>query len=148
MEGRFDEFSYRCGVIDSFCEMVAAGNKPLALSHPFRDGADRARYLPHCRAMAEQYGILFREEDALPVTPLFPRAAVDGVKVVLFAEDGEVWRRYQAVKDLADPAAARLRRGGHPPEDRGQPVGVPLDFVNNLQKKSGSSGEDLPASGR
>ena len=60
MEGRFDEFSYRCGVIDSFCEMVAAGNKPLALSHPFRDGADRARYLPHCRAMAEQYGILFR----------------------------------------------------------------------------------------
>ena len=106
MEGRFDEFSYRCGVIDSFCEMVAAGNKPLALSHPFRDGADRARYLPHCRAMAEQYGVLFREEDALPVTPLFPRAAVDGVKVVLFAEDGEVWRRYQAVKDLADPEEA------------------------------------------
>ena len=40
------------------------------------------------------------------MTPLFPRAAVDGVKVVLFAEDGEVWRRYQAVKDLADPEEA------------------------------------------
>lgn len=29
-----DPYSYHCGVMDSFCEIVAAGIKPMALSHP------------------------------------------------------------------------------------------------------------------
>ena len=29
-----DRFSYRCGVIDCFNEMVRAGLKPMALAHP------------------------------------------------------------------------------------------------------------------
>ena len=28
-----DPYSYHCGVMDSFCEIVAAGIKPMALSH-------------------------------------------------------------------------------------------------------------------
>ena len=29
-----DHYSYECGVMDCFCEMVASGLKKLAMSHP------------------------------------------------------------------------------------------------------------------
>ena len=38
-----DPYSYHCGVMDSFCEIVGAGVKPMALSHPFASPEERAR---------------------------------------------------------------------------------------------------------
>lgn len=35
-----DPYSYHCGVMDSFCEIVGAGVKPMALSHPFASPED------------------------------------------------------------------------------------------------------------
>ena len=35
MEREIDVYSYQCGVMDAFCEMVHAGVKRIALSHPF-----------------------------------------------------------------------------------------------------------------
>lgn len=35
-----DTYSYRCGVMDCFCEMVRAGVKSLALSHPVDSRAE------------------------------------------------------------------------------------------------------------
>ena len=43
-----DWFSYRCGVIDCFNEMVRAGLKPMALAHPCSTPAERDQYLPFC----------------------------------------------------------------------------------------------------
>ena len=52
-----DRFSYRCGVIDCFNEMVRAGLKPMALAHPCPTPAERDQYLPFCREICGQYGL-------------------------------------------------------------------------------------------
>ena len=79
-----DPYSYHCGVMDSFCEIVGAGVKPMALSHPFASPEERAEYREYAAKMAEQYGVLLAEEDSLPVTPLFPAGACEGAYVFLF----------------------------------------------------------------
>ena len=63
-----DPYSYHCGVMDSFCEIVGAGVKPMALSHPFASPEERAEYREYAAKMAGQYGVLLAEEDSLPVT--------------------------------------------------------------------------------
>ena len=73
-----DPYSYHCGVMDSFCEIVGAGVKPMALSHPFASPEERAEYREYAAKMAGQYGVLLAEEDSLPVTPLFPADACGG----------------------------------------------------------------------
>ena len=42
-----DRFSYRCGVIDCFNEMVRAGLKPMALAHP-------------CPTRAQQWQVMYK----------------------------------------------------------------------------------------
>lgn len=79
-----DPYSYHCGVMDSFCEIVGAGVKPMALSHPFASPEERAEYREYAAKMADQYGVLLAEEDSLPVTPLFPAGACEGAYVFLF----------------------------------------------------------------
>ena len=76
-----DPYSYHCGVMDSFCEIVGAGVKPMALSHPFASPEERAEYREYAAKMAGQYGVLLAEEDSLPVTPLFPAGACEGAYV-------------------------------------------------------------------
>lgn len=67
-----DPYSYHCGVMDSFCEIVGAGVKPMALSHPFASPEERAEYREYAAKMADQYSVLLAEEDSLPVTPSLP----------------------------------------------------------------------------
>ena len=61
-----DPYSYHCGVMDSFCEIVAAGIKPMALSHPFASPEERSEYREYVWKLADQYGVLLAEEDSLP----------------------------------------------------------------------------------
>lgn len=103
-----DPYSYHCGVMDSFCEIVGAGVKPMALSHPFASPEERAEYREYAAKMAEQYGVLLAEEDSLPVTPLFPVDACEGVYVFLFIGSQAVQERYRALRDHT----AELRRTG------------------------------------
>ena len=56
-----DPYSYHCGVMDSFCEIVGAGVKPMALSHPFASPGERAEYREYAAKMARQYGVLLAE---------------------------------------------------------------------------------------
>ena len=56
-----DPYSYHCGVMDSFCEIVGAGVKPMALSHPFASPEERAEYREYAAKMAGQYGVLLAE---------------------------------------------------------------------------------------
>ena len=101
-----DPYSYHCGVMDSFCEIVGAGVKPMALSHPFASPEERAEYREYAAKMADQYGVLLTEEDSLPVTPLFPADACEGVYVFLFIGSQAVRERYRALRDRT----AELRR--------------------------------------
>ena len=103
-----DPYSYHCGAMDSFCEIVGAGVKPMALSHPFASPEERAEYREYAAKMAEQYGVLLAEEDSLPVTPLFPVDACEGVYVFLFIGSQAVQERYRALRDHT----AELRRTG------------------------------------
>ena len=41
-----DPYSYQCGVIDCFNEMVRSGVKALALSHPMDSAAERDALIP------------------------------------------------------------------------------------------------------
>ena len=101
-----DPYSYHCGVMDSFCEIVGAGVKPMALSHPFASPEERAEYREYAAKMAGQYGVLLAEEDSLPVTPLFPADACEGAYVFLFIGSQAVQERYRALRDRTAELAA------------------------------------------
>ena len=46
-----DSYSYQLGIIDCFNEMVNAGVKRIAMSHPRRTAEERDQYLEACREM-------------------------------------------------------------------------------------------------
>ena len=107
-----DHFSYRCGVIDCFNEMVRAGLKPMALAHPCPTPAERDRYLPFCGEICRRYGTKFFPEDALLLTDLFPLSANRGTYNIIFYRDEAVRRAYEALKaEKAALQAAGQYRG-------------------------------------
>lgn len=109
-----DRFSYRCGVIDCFNEMVRAGLKPMALAHPSPTPAERDRYLPFCAEICWQYGTRFFPEDDMLFTDLFPLSANRGTYNIIFYREEAVRRAYE---DLKAEKAALLAAGQY----RGEP---------------------------
>lgn len=109
-----DHFSYRCGVIDCFNEMVRAGLKPMALAHPCTTPAERDSYLPFCEEICGKYGTKFFPEDAMLLTDLFPLSANRGTYNIIFYRDEAVRRTYE---DLKAEKAALLAAGQY----RGEP---------------------------
>ena len=108
-----DRFSYRCGVIDCFNEMVRAGLKPMALAHPCPTREERESYLPFCEEICGKYGTKFFPEDAMLLTDLFPLSANRGTYNIIFYRDEAVRRTYEDLKALiraeADRQAAEIR---------------------------------------
>lgn len=109
-----DHFSYRCGVIDCFNEMVRAGLKPMALAHPCPTPAERDSYLPFCEEICGKYGTKFFPEDAMLLTDFFPLSANRGTYNIIFYRDEAVRRTYE---DLKAEKAALLAAGQY----RGEP---------------------------
>ena len=60
MSKQIDAYSFALGVCEAFCEVVRAGVKRIALSHPFTEdelqNALGADFLPACEAVARKYG--------------------------------------------------------------------------------------------
>ena len=71
-EQPIDNYSYQCGVMDCFCEMVASGLKKLAMSHPCDTKAERDSYLPQVKKLCEKYGILYHPQDEALDVPTLP----------------------------------------------------------------------------
>ena len=94
---QFDRFSYYAGVTAAFAEVVAAGVKPLALSHPYMP-AERAQMWAPTVAIAAEHGVRCWLETDFLVTPLFPAAVTAGREVIFLAADDAVWAAYQALK--------------------------------------------------
>ncbi len=97
-----DKRSYALGVCDAFCEVVKAGVKRVALSHPFTAeelqndlGAD---FPAECAEIAAKYGVkaYFLEEPV--ITDLFPAALNRGKRNIVF---------YRLDADLAELLAIR-----------------------------------------
>lgn len=93
-----DGYSYQLGVMDAFLEMVAAGVKRLALSHPFAC----AEEMDNCREAVEElcqgYGAGCYREESLLVTDLFPAKDGKGVCVYLLYKDEKVLEEYLELK--------------------------------------------------
>ena len=97
--GRIDSFSYQLGVMDCFCEMVAAGVKRLAMSHPFSDREERDRYREEVKRLCDKYEILFYPEEEALLTALFPKEANRGKPLSLFYGKEETLTEYLALKE-------------------------------------------------
>ncbi|MDD3192256.1 MAG: hypothetical protein PHE47_00120 [Oscillospiraceae bacterium] len=67
-----DHYSYQCGVIDCFNEMLRAGLKRIALSHPASSAGERDVLIPFSREICQKYGTHFYVEDQPLLTDLFP----------------------------------------------------------------------------
>lgn len=93
-----EPFSYQCGVIDCFCEMVKAGLKPLAMSHPEGSKGARDLYLPFVKEITRQYGVHFYAEDEAFLTDLFPISLNRGKFNFLFYRQQTVLEAYLRLK--------------------------------------------------
>ncbi len=104
---RIDGPSYQLGIIDSFCEMVAAGVKRLALSHPL-EKREYSELEAAVGVIAGRYGVSFKLEDAFPITDLSPPGSMAGKVVVLFFTDPRTQDEYER---LAEAARELARKG-------------------------------------
>lgn len=97
----FEQYSYYAGVTSAFAEVVGAGVKQLALSHPYTK-AELEFMLEPSNQIAAEYGVVTMVEDDLLVTPLFPADVALGKYVIFFAQNEAVLDRYHALKTSND----------------------------------------------
>lgn len=112
-EEAIDDFAYQLGIMDAFCEMVHAGVKPLALSHPFDSFETLKRFQPYAQQLAVQYGIGCFAESSSFVTDLFPKALNEGKCNLVFYHDLSVYRQYWALKKRKDDLVENHRYEGN-----------------------------------
>ena len=94
-----DSYSYQCGVIDCFNEMVYAGVKSLALSHPMDSAEERDALLPYARELCQRYGNQLYIEDEPLLSDLFPLSLNRGKHNILFYRAGHVLEEYLRLKE-------------------------------------------------
>ena len=97
-ERKIDRYSYELGVMDCFCEMVAAGLKTLAMSRPCDTKEERDSYEEDVRRICDSYGIQYYPEDEPFLTDLFPEELNKDKFNYLFFRDPETLGRYMALK--------------------------------------------------
>ena len=75
-----DSYSFQCGVIDCFNEMVAAGVKSLALSRP-ASREERDALIDFAHESCRRYGTKLYPEDQPLITDLFPLSLNQGKSI-------------------------------------------------------------------
>lgn len=101
-----DPYAYQLGAADCFCEMVRAGVKRVALSHPCETRQERDRLLPALDGLCARYGVRYFVEDDPLLTDLFPLSLNRGkYNVVFYREDGAL-REYLGLKEEKRSALA------------------------------------------
>ena len=95
-----DSFSYHCGALDCFNEMLHTGTKHFALSHPAQTREERDSYLDFCRDICSRYGTHFFLEDNLLITELFPCSASRGKYLILFYREDWELDEYRSLKRM------------------------------------------------
>lgn len=94
-----DAYSYQCGVIDCFNEMVKAGVKTLALAHPCSTQQQRDSYIPFVEEITKKYQTFYYLDDDPLITDLFPYSLNKNTYNILFYKDEQYIQRYQALKE-------------------------------------------------
>lgn len=91
-EPKIDKYSHALGVCEAFCEVVKAGVKRIALSHPFtadelQNELHGAAFLAACGRIAETFGCRAYHLRQPVLTDLFPVSMNRGKQNVVFYRD-------------------------------------------------------------
>lgn len=109
-----DTYSYQCGIMDCFCEMVHSGVKELAFSHPIGSRAEWEELRPFAGQIARRYGVQCYPEDAPLITDLFPISNLRGKFLFLFYRADHILKEYFRLKERKTAMAAdRVYFGGN-----------------------------------
>ena len=95
---KLDGYSYQCGVIDAFNEVVRAGVKRIALSHPVDTKEEAMELIPFSQQICQQYGNHFYLEESPLLTDLFPISLNKGKYNIIYYRQEEDIRQYLALK--------------------------------------------------
>lgn len=95
---QIDPYSYHCGAIDCFNEMIHAGLKRIALSHPAATREERDQLIPFSREICQKYGTHFYLEDEPLLTDLFPISMNKGKWNIIYWRQKEDLDSYLQIK--------------------------------------------------
>lgn len=139
---KIDTYSYQCGIIECFNEMVNAGLKPLALAHPFKTMKQRELYIEFVEEICKKYKTSYYLEDTPLLTDLFPISLNKNTYNILFYQDPSVLDQYLQLKEIKQAA---LTQGNYDQVRKdiaykfGYLLNYPdkriLDFINNNIEK-------------
>jgi catechol 2,3-dioxygenase-like lactoylglutathione lyase family enzyme len=100
------EFQKESGSLEVFMEMVQAGVKPIALSHPM-SSVEAQLFLPEAKRLSEKYEVEFFRESALIDTDLFNDSVMIGKEVLVIYKGNSL-----AVYEMLKSQAAELTKTG------------------------------------
>ena len=95
-EPKIDVYSHALGVCEAFCEVVRAGVKRIALSHPFTEGElhrdlHGEAFFTACEKIAAKYGCKAYHLQQPLITDLFPVSLNLGRQnIVFYREDKDI----------------------------------------------------------
>ena len=95
---KLDGYSYQCGVIDAFNEVVRAEVERIALSHPVDTKGEAMELIPFSQQICQQYGNHFYLEESPLLTDLFPISLNKGKYNIIYYRQEEDLRQYLALK--------------------------------------------------
>lgn len=101
---KIDDYSYQCGVMDCFNEMVRAGLKRVALAHPSPTKALRDQYIPFAEQITQKYGTHYYLDDTPLLTDLFPYSLNKDTYNLIFYKNVEDIEEYKLLKELKTSA--------------------------------------------
>ena len=97
-EKKIDRISFQVGMINCFAEMVACGVKKLAISPPLSP-EDYETISGFSDKIVKEFGIKSFLEKSLLITDLQTEDFTEGKWSVLYYEDDEILKIYQALKE-------------------------------------------------
>ena len=131
-----DAFSYQCGVIDCFNEMVHAGLKTLALSRPMDSAQERDALIPFARESCQRYGTKLYIEDEPLLTDLFPISMNLGKHNMLLYQADHILDQYLRLKRWKESLVReKVYFGGNRTQiawDFGRLLSYPEDAIRRL----------------
>lgn len=98
MKKEIDKYSYHLGAADCFCEMVRAGVKKIALSHPCDSKEERNKFLEDFDSLCKKYNVSYYIEDEPFLTDLFPISLNKDKYNVIFYSDKKDLEAYLNLK--------------------------------------------------
>lgn len=126
-----EQYSYHCGVIDAFNEVIKAGVKDLALSHPIDSEDMLLRLEAFSKQICQKYHTYYYVEKELLITDLFAKQANIGKYSILYYKDEKSIKKYLALKELKKVLLKNQQYTGSRREEIAYQFGKLLSYSND-----------------